>query len=440
MTQIDIKLRPPMAHQLALLASPARFKVASCGRRWGKTIAGLIACIVGHGPPDRHLRGALDGGKIWWVTKTHEVALEVWEYVKYTLMPVVAEKSEQFRDMKLVTGGRLSVKSAADSDSLRGSGLDGVVLDEWAHWHRGGYAWKSVLRPTLSVARGWAIFISTPTPKGAWFRELFNAAESDPECERWQHPTSDNPRVHPAEIERARIDLGETLFSQEYGAQFLDQIGGMFRRDAAAILSAPPSNIVARVRAWDLAATTGGARTAGVSLCRTSAHAYAVLDSVCGRWTPDARDSRILATAEADGKGVPIIIEQEGGSAGVDQRLALARLLAGYRVDFTRPTGDKATRAGPFASQWNSGNVSLVAGPWNGEYLDELSLFPDGPLKDQVDASAHGFNAIAARRPATAPPPPARRRQEIDDVLPRVNARRELDSIFRGAIDTGEGE
>jgi phage terminase large subunit-like protein len=47
-------------------------------------------------------------------------------------------------------------------------------------------------------------------------------------------------------------------------------------------------------------------------------------------------------------------------------------MLAGYVVHAERPTGDKVTRARPFAAQVEAGNVALVRGAWNLAYLDEL--------------------------------------------------------------------
>jgi predicted phage terminase large subunit-like protein len=57
-------------------------------------------------------------------------------------------------------------------------------------------------------------------------------------------------------------------------------------------------------------------------------------------------------------------------------------------------TGDKATRLAPFAAQAEAGNVSLLQGAWNGQYLDELTAFPNGAHDDQVDATSGAFNKL----------------------------------------------
>jgi phage terminase large subunit-like protein len=51
------------------------------------------------------------------------------------------------------------------------------------------------------------------------------------------------------------------------------------------------------------------------------------------------------------------------------------RRLAGYRVETSPETGDKAERAAPVAAQCNVGNLSLVAAPWNRAFLPRMVLY-----------------------------------------------------------------
>ncbi|MBI0151555.1 hypothetical protein, partial [Bifidobacterium sp. M0353] len=79
-----------------------------------------------------------------------------------------------------------------------------------------------------------------------------------------------------------------------------------------------------------------------------------------------------------DGYDVKIVIPQDPGQAGVAQAQYYAKILSGYKIEAVRETGDKATRADPFASQVNIGNVSLLRANWNRTYIDELAAFPSG--------------------------------------------------------------
>ena len=78
-----IVLPAPMDHQKAALDSQARIKVLACGRRWGKTILGMISCIIGHG--EGKWKGALNGGDIWWVAPNYTIAQHIWRLLKVAL-------------------------------------------------------------------------------------------------------------------------------------------------------------------------------------------------------------------------------------------------------------------------------------------------------------------------------------------------------------------
>jgi hypothetical protein len=121
-------------------------------------------------------------------------------------------------------GGSITVKSADNPDSLRGEGLDGLVVDESAFVSE--QAWKAALRPALADKQGWTMHISTPNGFN-WFKDLFDRALRD-DWERWQRPTSDNPLVTQQELDEALLDMGEVLFAQEHMALFTDVAGAEF--------------------------------------------------------------------------------------------------------------------------------------------------------------------------------------------------------------------
>lgn len=225
-----VVLPRPLPHQWAILQSPARFKVVCCGRRFGKTLLGLIAVLIGHGP-GRVFRGALQGGNIWWVAPTDKIAAKIWRDLKRALRYWGGDlaKNEVQHRIEFPGGGSIEVRSAHDPEALRGDGLDGIVVDEAAFAHP--EAWDT-LRPAVADRQGWAIFISTPHPtkiEGNWFYEEFVAAESEPDYERWQRPTSDNPTIVASELARMRRRMGTVKFARECLAEFTAAQGGKFR-------------------------------------------------------------------------------------------------------------------------------------------------------------------------------------------------------------------
>ena len=214
-----------MAHQAIILLSPARRKIAVCGRRFGKTVLGLLAATKGHGPHQGAFPGVLDGKRILWAAPTFAIASDIWREAKRALQNVITVKSEVEKRLEIINGGVLRVASTDDPTSIRGSGWDGAILDEAAFMIP--EAWRQVIRPALADRQGWVLFISTPYGHN-WFKDLFDQAGANTGWERWQRPTSDNPLIPQEELDEARLDMGDDVFAQEHEAQFTDVQGAEF--------------------------------------------------------------------------------------------------------------------------------------------------------------------------------------------------------------------
>lgn len=170
--------------------------------------------------------------------------------------------------------------------------------------------------------------------------------------------------------------------------------GNLFPIDRFQVVDHPPTKaeIASSVRYWDKAGTaSGGAYTAGVLMHRLKDGRFVIEDVVRGQWAATDRERRIKATAETDGYGVHVWVEQEPGSGGKESAEATIRNLRGFKVNADRVTGDKTYRADPYAAQVQGGNVLLVRGDWNRAFVNEHEVFPNGSYKDQVDAAAGAF-------------------------------------------------
>lgn len=209
------------------------------------------------------------------------------------------------------------------------------------------------------------------------------------------------PARFPREVvERDKHNMGSHAVAGQFQQRPAPREGGMFKRHwfEGKVLRQPPAN-VKWVRHWDLAATkkSTAARTAGVKLGRAPDGTFIVGHVVATQDEGDVVRKLIKATAEADGKAVEISLPQDPGQAGKVQAKDMIGMLAGWTAHATPETGDKITRAEPFAAQCEAGNVYLIEGVWNEPYLDELCLFPGGTFKDQVDASSGAFGRLLMR-------------------------------------------
>jgi predicted phage terminase large subunit-like protein len=150
----------------------------------------------------------------------------------------------------------------------------------------------------------------------------------------------------------------------------------------------------------------GGAFTAGVLVSKAEDGKIYVESVVRGQWGPATRETTIRQTTIVDMGRFPrnyrVYIEEEGGSSGPDANyLTIKNLPHGVIAKSVKPernAAGKVGRARPFATQVGIGNVYLVAGPWNKEFIEELRYFPNSRYKDQVDAAAGAYIKLAKGR------------------------------------------
>ena len=203
------------------------------------------------------------------------------------------------------------------------------------------------------------------------------------------------PERFPREVvDRDKRVMGSFAIAGQFQQRPVPREGGMFKHHWFNVVKAVPAG-TQLVRGWDLAASTKSTSpwTAGVKIGKTPEGRYIVVNS--RRERVNTPRQMIKVTASQDGIECLISYPQDPGQAGKDQAASLAKDLAGYRFRSSPESGDKATRAEPFAAQGEAGNVDILEGDWNAAYLDEICAFPNGEFMDQVDATSRAFNSLA---------------------------------------------
>jgi predicted phage terminase large subunit-like protein len=328
----------------------------------------------------------------------------------------------------------LIFKSAETPDKLRGPSKAYLWLDEATVMCREVF---DLALPVLRHQGRMGPLVLTATPKGTrhWTFGLFYE-EQDPLLVESRDPSSfiwiagkpylPKPNSHlvhastrenpflPAEFySNIRSNYGQKLAEQELEGEFVELTGMMFRREWFQLVNSAPLDAM-RVRYWDRAATPGsGCYTAGVLMARDRFGIFYVEHVIRGQWGPLERDRVIEQIAERDARlyrnEVLIYVEQEGGSGGKEVAGQMISNLSGFPVfrDVVSGTKFKTTggeklpgeakivRAMPLAAQVEAGNVRVVRGPWNNDYIEELCAFPQWAFADQVDASSGAFNKLA---------------------------------------------
>lgn len=219
----------------------------------------------------------------------------------------------------------------------------------------------------------------------------------------WPATLDDNPFLYNEDYEISLDQLDEvTKLQLRKGDWQIKPDGRMFKRTWFKIISEAPSD--ARwVRWWDLAGTEEDPDkdpdwTAGCLMGFTPGGDIIIKHMVHIRREPHETEMAVQQTAAADGYGVTIGMEQEPGQSGKSQIDHFRRVvIPGYQFIGKPSSGSKIERAKPFAGRAGAGHVSLVAGSWTNEFLDELEIFPDGEHDDMVDAASAAYLHLSGK-------------------------------------------
>ncbi|MCU1339715.1 MAG: hypothetical protein JWO19_5296 [Bryobacterales bacterium] len=190
--------------------SEQRFQVLVAGRRFGKTYLALVELCQA-----ASVRGRL----VWYVGPTYKQAKRIaWKPLKEMTRPYWAAKpNETDLRIELIWGSTICVRGADNYESLRGDGLDFLVLDEYASM--APEAWTEVLRPALADKQGRALFIGTPHGRNHFF-DLYEAAQERPNWATFQYTTEQGGNVPSEELESATHEMDERTYRQEFEARF----------------------------------------------------------------------------------------------------------------------------------------------------------------------------------------------------------------------------
>jgi hypothetical protein len=222
--------------------SDARFRLANCGRRFGKsTMAGMDVI------PDHLLKR---GEIVWIIGPTYDLGEKEFRVVWDTLI-VKAQLGRDKRVKKAYNKKqghmyiefpwqtRLEVRSADHPENLVGEALDHAIMSEAAK-HKED-TWQRFIRPALADKRGTADFPTTPEGHN-WMYDLWMLGQDAtvPQYESWRFPSWDNEAVYPGGFQDEEIQLlirtmSPESFAQEIAADFTAFTGKIYTNPLAAI-------------------------------------------------------------------------------------------------------------------------------------------------------------------------------------------------------------
>ncbi len=212
------------------LVCDAQIKVASCGRRWGKTEAAAVDAIT--------FAITSPGSVQIIVAPTYDQSRLIFSSIERLAMT-----SEVTRTLAKITRtpypklnltGSIIMARTADEDgrNLRGHSADRVIVDEAAYVRDSVVT--EVISPMLADRNGRLVMISTPFGKNHFYRAFMKGADSRKSkseslgCASFCFPSWTNPHISREYIERQRAEISPRQFSVEYEAQFIDDSSCVF--------------------------------------------------------------------------------------------------------------------------------------------------------------------------------------------------------------------
>lgn len=209
-----------------------RFRVARCGRRFGKSWLAAYEMFV--------RAVAIDNARIVYYAPTRDDARDImWRVLKEVCDKLIIGDPNESR-LEMTIRNRFGTTSLIvlygwEALQERGKGV-GVknhfaVLDEVSKYSNFQYGWQEILRPTLMDVQGEALFIST-TNGFNHFYDLCNM-ELDPikgkDYKTFHFTSYDNPHLKVEEIELMKNEMTEDRAAQEIYADFRKKEGLVYK-------------------------------------------------------------------------------------------------------------------------------------------------------------------------------------------------------------------
>ena len=383
--------------QMEIFKSKARFKVVSAGRRFGKSR--LAAWVL--------LLKALQSKSkdVFYVGPTFQQSKDImWGMLKELGQDVIKAAHENTAVLTLVNDRKIYLKGSDRPDTLRGVGLEYVVLDEYASMKP--EVWEMILRPTLADVKGGAMFIGTPAGKNHFYK-LYIEALKDDDWQAFQFNSTDNPLLDPKEIAAAKSTMSTQAFRQEFEATFESFSGGIFKEewikyvdDEADFAEGTIGHYVVAVdpAGFEAASKERGLKSSkldetAISVVKIVNDEWLVKDIYHGRWGIKETAYKILQAA----------IESQATTVGIEAG-ALKNAIMPYLEDEMRTNGrwvniTDVTHGGKrkidritwsLQGRLEHGKIKFRKADWNDHFISQMMDFPS-PLShdDLLDSLAY---------------------------------------------------
>ena len=379
-----------------------KYRLMTKGRRVGFTHGAANFCI------SEGYRGSF---RFLWGDTVHG---NLDRYVERYFLPVLKTMpdgtwhwNQQKKEMH-INESIIDFRSAERPENWEGFGYHRIILNEAGlilKGQRGRYLWNNAVLPMTADYEDCIVFIGG-TPKGRTdkdgtdciYYDMFKRAQGgEPNHYHINIPTTSNPFLNQEAVAEVIAELPEgPIRDQEAYGQFVDAAMGIIKRDWLRIDDLPIEGDM--VIGVDLAVSEKESAddTAIALMVKGENNRYQIKDVEHFKesW-PNAKDRIMNFIKRYD---APAFIESNAQMLGLIDDLRREDKMQNSVIHDVRTTKDKITCSAPWISRLESGQLTLLRGSWNKDFINQAISFTiedKNRVDDMLDSISRcwaGFN------------------------------------------------
>ena len=219
---MNVTLFTPHKGQKAVIdgfaESPHKFGIVATGRQYGKSLLAqnmMLYWLLKTG----NQKGA-------WIAPVYNQCKKVFNELTSVAYEIISKQNKADLTIEFINGSSLQFLSTDNYNTIRGFSFHFVVVDEAAYVKE--EAVNEAVFPTLSALGKKCLIISTPKSKNWFYSAYLKGLNEDGDYISFNGKSTDNPHIDQSFIEEQRKSLPDSIFRQEYQAEFTDSGNDVF--------------------------------------------------------------------------------------------------------------------------------------------------------------------------------------------------------------------
>jgi hypothetical protein len=219
---MNVTLFTPHTGQEAIINNFAdsahKFGVVATGRQFGKSLLAqnLMLYWLLSNP----------GQKGCWISPIFAQSRKVFLELTNASYEIISKQNKSELTIEFLNGSSLIFLSSERPDSIRGYSFNYVIIDEAAFVAEN--AVNEAILPTLSALGKKCLIISTPKSKNWFYNWFIRGLDENHDVISFKAVSTDNPHIDANFINEQAKSLPESIFKQEYMAEFTDSGNDVF--------------------------------------------------------------------------------------------------------------------------------------------------------------------------------------------------------------------